>query len=86
MFILPTGLRFARSDTPAPLREAFGAMATVVSPFAQDSDTETETFWASLHGLTELERHGRCRCFRVWREGCIGPNRPPCNSIALNEC
>jgi AcrR family transcriptional regulator len=68
MFILPTGLRFARSDTPAPLREAFGAMATVVSHFAQDSDTETETFWASLHGLTELERHGRIRpAFRAQR-------------------
>jgi AcrR family transcriptional regulator len=61
MFILPTGLRFARSDTPAPLREAFGAMATVVAPFSDDVDTATETFWASLHGLVELERHGRIR-------------------------
>ncbi|MET0748809.1 MAG: TetR/AcrR family transcriptional regulator [Rhizobium sp.] len=61
MFVLPTGLRFARSDTPAPLRDAFGAMAAVIAPFARDVDTATETFWASLHGLAELERHGRIR-------------------------
>lgn len=61
MFVLPTGLRFARSDTPAPLRAAFGAMAEVVAPFSDDVDTATETFWASLHGLAELERHGRIR-------------------------
>ena len=68
MFVLPTGLRFARSDTPAALREAFAAMATVIAPFSQDADTATETFWASLHGLAELERHGRIRpSFRLHR-------------------
>ncbi|AYG68831.1 MULTISPECIES: TetR/AcrR family transcriptional regulator [unclassified Rhizobium] len=68
MFILPTGLRFARSDTPAPLREGFRAMAAVVAPFSQDLDTATETFWAALHGLAELERHGRIRpAFRSHR-------------------
>lgn len=61
MFVLPTGLRFARSDTPAQLREAFGAMALVTAPFSTDVDTATETFWAALHGLVELERHGRIR-------------------------
>jgi hypothetical protein len=68
MFVLPTGLRFARSDTPAQLREAFGAMATVIAPFSEDVDTATETFWAALHGLAELERHGRIRpIFRAHR-------------------
>jgi AcrR family transcriptional regulator len=61
MFILPTGLRFARSDTPPQLRETFGAMAAVISPFFEDGETATETFWAALHGLAELERHGRIR-------------------------
>jgi AcrR family transcriptional regulator len=61
MFILPTGLRFARSDTPTQLREAFSAMAAVIAPFFEDVDTATETFWAALHGLAELERHGRIR-------------------------
>lgn len=68
MFVLPTGLRFARSDTPAQLREGFGAMATVIAPFSQDVDTATETFWAALHGLAQLERHGRIRpAFRAHR-------------------
>ncbi|MGV2184324.1 TetR/AcrR family transcriptional regulator [Agrobacterium rhizogenes] len=68
MFVLPTGLRFARSDTPAQLREGFGAMATVIAPFSKDVDTATETFWAALHGLAQLERHGRIRpAFRAHR-------------------
>ena len=68
MFVLPTGLRFARSDTPAQLRDAFGAMATVIAPFFHDLDTAAETFWATLHGLAELERHGRIRpAFRAQR-------------------
>lgn len=61
MFVLPTGLRFARSDTPQVLRETFAAMATVVGAFCKDVELATETFWAALHGLAELERHGRIR-------------------------
>jgi AcrR family transcriptional regulator len=61
MFILPTGLRFAKSDTPQVLRDGFGAMLAVVKPFCADAELATETFWAALHGLAELERHGRIR-------------------------
>jgi AcrR family transcriptional regulator len=61
MFVLPTGLRFAKSDTPQVLRETFGAMMAVVDPFCADSEIATESFWAALHGLAELERHGRIR-------------------------
>lgn len=61
MFVLPTGLRFARSDTPQALRQTFAAMAVVVEPFCADVELATETFWAALHGLAELERHGRIR-------------------------
>jgi AcrR family transcriptional regulator len=61
MFILPTGLRFAKSDTPHVLRETFGAMMAVVEPFCSDTEIATEAFWATLHGLAELERHGRVR-------------------------
>lgn len=70
MFVLPTGLRFARSDTPAQLRATFGAMLAVIRPFADEAtaETETETFWAALHGLAQLERHGRIRpAFRAPR-------------------
>ena len=61
MFILPTNLRFARADTKPELRAAFGALAAVVAPFCVDVDVVTETFWAALHGLSELERSGRIR-------------------------
>jgi AcrR family transcriptional regulator len=61
MFILPTNLRFAKSDTEPELRAAFGAMATVVAPFCDDADLVTETFWATLHGLAALEHSGRIR-------------------------
>jgi hypothetical protein len=32
-----------------------------VSPFCTDVDTITETFWAALHGLAQLEGSGRIR-------------------------
>lgn len=61
MFILPSGLHFAKSDTPQVLRDTFGAMMAVVQPFCIDAEIATEAFWATLHGLAELERHGRIR-------------------------
>ena len=33
MFVLPTGLRFGKDDTIAPLRETFAALAAIVAPF-----------------------------------------------------
>lgn len=61
MFVLPSGLRFAKSDTPQSLRDTFGAMMAVVEPFCANTELATEAFWATLHGLAELERHGRIR-------------------------
>ena len=61
MFTLPTSLRFAVSDTQPELRDAFAALGAVVPPPCPDPDTATETFWAALHGLAELERSGRIR-------------------------
>jgi len=63
MFTRSTRLRFGAEDTLAPLTEAFGevreAVATVAG--ARDVDTLTEVFWAALHGLVMLGRHGRLR-------------------------
>ncbi|MBA2933904.1 TetR/AcrR family transcriptional regulator [Sphingomonas sp. CGMCC 1.13654] len=68
MFVLPSGLRFARSDTPPQLRNTFGALMAAIAPFCRDAELATETFWAALHGLVELERHGRIRpAFRASR-------------------
>ena len=61
MFTLPTGLRFAEAETHAELKEAFEALAAVVTPSSTDVEVATETFWAALHGLAELERSGRIR-------------------------
>ncbi len=61
MFIMPTVLRFAEADTPLELKDAFAALASVVTPSSSDAEVATETFWAVLHGLAELERSGRIR-------------------------
>jgi AcrR family transcriptional regulator len=61
MFSLPTGLRFAEADTRPELRAGFDALAAVVTPFCAEAELVTETFWAALHGLAELERSGRIR-------------------------
>lgn len=61
MFTLPTGLIFAEAESPVELRAAFAALATVVASVKEEVDVATETFWAGLHGLAELERSGRIR-------------------------
>ena len=61
MFVMPTVLRFAEADTPLELKDAFAALASVVTPSSSDVEVATETFWAVLHGLAELERSGRIR-------------------------
>ena len=61
MFTMQTGLRFAAADTKSELKEAFAALAAVVTPTSIDVEIATETFWAALHGLAELERAGRSR-------------------------
>ena len=61
MFTLPTRLRFAQADTRSELSDAFAALTAVVAPSEGDVEVATETFWAALHGLAELERSGRIR-------------------------
>ena len=60
MFTMPNGLKFAQDGTRSELSDAFAALAAVVTP-ALDVAALTETFWASLHGLADLERSGRIR-------------------------
>jgi AcrR family transcriptional regulator len=63
MFTMPTGLHFADEETRPELRDAFAALAAVVAPSKSGDETATitETFWATLHGMAELERSGRIR-------------------------
>ena len=61
MFVLPTDLRFAEAGTSPELHAAFEALAAVVGPFCGDVEIATETLWAALHGLADLERSRRIR-------------------------
>jgi AcrR family transcriptional regulator len=61
MFAMPTGLHFATADTRPELKAALAALKAVVTPVKGDGELATETFWAALHGLAELERSGRIR-------------------------
>ncbi|MFH8679479.1 TetR/AcrR family transcriptional regulator [Streptomyces lydicus] len=67
MFSLDNGLPFADETTPAPLREAFGALLDpLVDPAHPDEPgLFVETFWAALHGLVTLTRAGRLPADRV---------------------
>ncbi|MEV4091371.1 TetR/AcrR family transcriptional regulator [Streptosporangium saharense] len=61
MFLLDTGLPFTDPATPAPLREAFGALLDTLADVAGDTEPGlfVEVFWSALHGLVALTRSGR---------------------------
>ncbi|MEY9864446.1 AcrR family transcriptional regulator [Catenulispora sp. GAS73] len=62
LFNLDGGLAFAQEDTPAPLKDAFGALLETLGEVAGDGvhpGVFTELFWAALHGLATLTRAGR---------------------------
>jgi len=56
MFLMPSGLRFAAADVPAPMRAAFDALGRAVG--AAD-DVHTEIAWSLLHGVASLDGAGR---------------------------
>jgi AcrR family transcriptional regulator len=63
MFTLSVDLRFAQSDTPAPLHAAFVELCEALAPLAGDRDVETftEVVWSALHGLATLSHASRLR-------------------------
>jgi AcrR family transcriptional regulator len=56
MFLMPSGLRFAAEDVPAPMRGAFTALGRALGI---TDDVRTEIAWSLLHGLASLDRAGR---------------------------
>jgi AcrR family transcriptional regulator len=56
MFLMPTGLRFAATDVPAPMRVAFTALGRALGIA---DDVRTEIAWSLLHGVASLDRAGR---------------------------
>jgi AcrR family transcriptional regulator len=56
MFLMPTGLRFAAADVPAPMRSAFASLGRALGI---TDDLRTEIAWGLLHGVASLDRAGR---------------------------
>jgi AcrR family transcriptional regulator len=56
MFLMPTGLRFAAADAPAPMRAAFTALGRALGIA---DDVRVEIAWSLLHGVASLDRAGR---------------------------
>ena len=63
MFAMDIDLRFAQSDTAAPLHGCFVELRDALAPLAgvRDVETFTEIVWSGLHGLATLSRAGRLR-------------------------
>ena len=53
---MPTGLRFAATDVPEPVRVAFTALGRALG---LADDVRTEIAWSLLHGVAALDRAGR---------------------------
>ena len=59
MFVRGTGLAFAEASTLPQLVAGFSEIRAAVEPFTEQPDTLAEVLWASLHGLTMLQRSRR---------------------------
>lgn len=59
MFVRGTGLVFADERTSPQLVAGFSELRAAVEPFTEHPDTLAEVLWASLHGLTLLQRSRR---------------------------
>ncbi len=59
MFVMPTSLRFASTETPAPLRAAFGEFVSALPQRAGPRELAAEVTWGALHGLAVLAATGR---------------------------
>jgi AcrR family transcriptional regulator len=59
MFVLPTDVRFASEETPAPLRAAFGEFVSALPPGTEQRELTAEVTWSALHGMAVLAATGR---------------------------
>lgn len=59
MFSLPTNVKWARAETPAPLRAAFNEIVSAFGPVNDRNAALAELVWGSLHGMAVLLRSGR---------------------------
>ncbi|MBC3843570.1 TetR/AcrR family transcriptional regulator [Streptacidiphilus sp. 4-A2] len=59
MFVLPTDVKFASSQTPAPLRAAFDEFVSALDPHGPRRELFAEVTWSALHGMAVLSQSGR---------------------------
>ena len=59
MFVLPTNVKFASDETPAPLRTAFEEFLAAVGPYSAQPELDAEVTWSALHGMAALSQGGR---------------------------
>jgi AcrR family transcriptional regulator len=59
MFILPTDLKFASAETPAPLRAGFDEFVSCFPQENQRRELFAEVLWSALHGIVVLSESGR---------------------------
>ncbi|MEV6300676.1 TetR/AcrR family transcriptional regulator [Actinoplanes sp. NPDC051861] len=66
MFVLPTDLKFASTETPAPLRSCFDEFVSCFRPDNERRGLFAEVVWSTLHGIAVLSDSGRIPS--EWRE------------------
>jgi AcrR family transcriptional regulator len=54
MFVMPTDVRFASEDTPAPLRAGFDEFVSALPPGTEQPELTAEVTWSALHGMAVL--------------------------------
>ena len=59
MFVMPTDVKFASAETPAPLRDCFNEFVSALSPEVEARELRAEVVWSSVHGVAVLSAGGR---------------------------
>jgi len=59
MFVLPTDVKFASEETPAPLRAGFDEFVRALPSGTEQPGLTAEVTWSALHGIAVLAAAGR---------------------------
>ncbi|MEQ4304245.1 TetR/AcrR family transcriptional regulator [Plantactinospora sp. B6F1] len=59
MFVMPTDVKFAHEETPAPLRAGFDEFVSCLRPDNARRELLAELIWSALHGIATLSGSGR---------------------------
>ncbi|MEV7526266.1 TetR/AcrR family transcriptional regulator [Streptomyces sp. NPDC091371] len=59
MFVMPTDVKFAHAETPAPLKACFDEFVSCFRPDNARRELSAEVTWSALHGIATLAAGGR---------------------------